>query len=87
VQNLGKATGAREQHAETDQNLRPTGQARPGSHQRKGMSNEKQARKLEGWLEIELQRGRSRHERSSSPLSGIYDGVVRHGEKVGIKRV
>jgi hypothetical protein len=51
------------------------------------MGNEKQARKLERGLEIELQRGRSRHSRSSSPFSGVYGSVARHGEKVGIKRV
>src|SRR5437879_8638002 len=34
------------------------------------MSGEKQTRKLERGLEIELQSGRSRHERLSSPLSG-----------------
>src|SRR2546427_11023356 len=70
VQDLGKAAGAREQDAETDQNLRPTGQAHPGSRERENMGSEKQARELERGLEIELQGGRSRHERSSSPLPG-----------------
>jgi hypothetical protein len=58
VQDFDKAAGTREQDAETDQNPRPAGQAYPGSPQRKNMGDEKQARKLERWLEIELQRGR-----------------------------
>jgi len=44
------------------------------------MRDEKQTRKLKRRLEIELQRGRSRHERSSSPFSGVYESVARHEE-------
>jgi len=46
VQDLGQAARTREQDAETDQNLRPPGQAYPGCRQRKTMRDEKQARKL-----------------------------------------
>ena len=87
MEDLGKAARAREQDAETDQSLRPPGQTRPSGHQRESMGDEKQARELERGLEIELQRGRSRHERSSSSLAGVYDSVARDGRKVGIKRV
>jgi len=59
VQDLGKTARTREQDAETDQNLRPPGQAHPGCRQRKSMRDEKQARKLARGLQIELQRGRS----------------------------
>ena len=59
VQDLGQAARTREQDAETDQNLRPPGQAYPGCRQRKSMRDEKQARKLARGLQIELQRGRS----------------------------
>ena len=58
VQDFGKAAGTREKYAKTDQNLRPAGQAHPGSPQRKDMGDDKQARELEGGLEIELQGGR-----------------------------
>src|SRR5947209_10517654 len=68
VQDFGKAAARREQDAETDQNLRPTGQAHPGSRERENMGSEKHARKLERGLEVEVQGGRSRHERSCSPF-------------------
>ncbi len=86
MQDLGKAARAREQDAETDEDLRPAGQAHPGGRERENMSNEKQSRKLERGLEIELQRGRCRHGRSSSPLSDVYESVARHEGKAAIKR-
>ena len=58
VQDFGKAAGTREKDAQSDQNPRPAGQAHPGSPQRKNMGDDKQARELEGGLEIELQGGR-----------------------------
>ena len=58
MQDFGKAAGTREKYAETDQNLRPAGQAHPGSPQRKNMGDDKQARELEGGLEIELDQTR-----------------------------
>ena len=64
LQDFGKAAGAREQDAKTDQNPRPAGQAHAGSDERKSMNGKKQTRKPERGLEIELQRGRSRQERS-----------------------
>ena len=59
VQDFGKARGSREQYAEIDQNLRPTGEAHPSCRQRKNMGNDEQARKLERGLEFELQCWRS----------------------------
>src|SRR2546423_9546507 len=70
LQDLGKAAGTRKQDAESDQNPRPAGQAHAGSDERKSMNGKKQTRKPERGLEIELQRGRSRQERSPSPLWG-----------------
>ena len=64
LQDFDKAAGAREQDAKTDQNPRPAGQAHAGSDERKSMNGKKQTRKPERGLEIELQRGRSRQERS-----------------------
>jgi len=58
VQDFRKAAGGREQDAETDQNLRPTGQAHPGGGERENMGSEKQARELERGLEIELDQTR-----------------------------
>jgi hypothetical protein len=58
VQDFGKASGTREEDAQTDQNLRPARQGHPGSPQRKSMGDDQQARELERRLEIELQRGR-----------------------------
>ena len=54
VQDFGKTAGGREQDAQTDQNLGPTGQAHPGSRERENMGGEKQACKLERGLEVEL---------------------------------
>src|SRR4029077_7038696 len=68
LQDLGEATGARKQDAEADQNPRPAGKAHPNGRKRKNRTQGKQPPKLERGLEIELQSGRSRHERPSSPF-------------------
>ena len=64
LQDLGKAAGAREQDAETDQNPRPAGQAHASSSQRKSMNGQKQTREPERGPEIELQRGHSHEEQA-----------------------
>src|SRR5256885_9779994 len=72
LQDLGKATGAREQDAETDQNPRPAGQTRASGDERKSMRGEKQTRKLERGLELDLQRGRDRQDRKSTRLNSSH---------------
>jgi len=88
LQDLGKAAGTREQDAESDQNPRPAGQAHANGNERESVSGEKQARKPERGLEIDLQRRRRDQTRLkiSVPLVPPNPKEFDRAERRGMRR-